>query len=80
MKFLDKVLNLIYPENYTCIVCDDDVFDGDEKCLCEECKNAITRILDRNLEELGKYNQNKVNKLFSSDFVNQYMYELYRNI
>ena len=54
MKIIEKVLNLVYPENYTCIVCDDDVFDGDEKCLCKECKKNIAFLNQKVCKRCGQ--------------------------
>lgn len=40
-KFLDKILNLLYPEKIKCISCSDELDEDNGFCLCEKCFEGL---------------------------------------
>lgn len=37
-QFWDKILNVLFPEKITCISCGSEIFEENEKWLCDRCK------------------------------------------
>ena len=54
MKILNKILNTIYPQNYTCNICGDEVFSGDDKSICNACENSLPKISGKVCERCGE--------------------------
>lgn len=40
-EFCEKAINTLYPDNFTCNFCGDEIFDGDDKATCENCKSNL---------------------------------------
>ncbi len=47
MKILDKFLNILYPENLTCVFCDEEIFDDNKFNTCESCYNNLPFIKEK---------------------------------
>lgn len=41
MKILDYLRNLFFPKNIKCIICNEDIFNNEEYCICDKCKSKI---------------------------------------
>lgn len=39
MKIFDKILDVFFPENFTCDICGIEIFNGDN--LCEKCRSTV---------------------------------------
>ncbi|MDE7084416.1 MAG: double zinc ribbon domain-containing protein [Clostridia bacterium] len=40
MKIFDKIMDVFFPENFTCDICGIEIFNGDN--LCEKCRGTVT--------------------------------------
>ena len=53
MEIFNGLLNLLYPENLTCIFCDEEIFDNNKFCTCENCQKNLPFIKEKVCERCG---------------------------
>ena len=40
----NKILDMIFPKNYKCIFCNNEIFDENVYCTCKECLNKLPKL------------------------------------
>ncbi len=58
-KLYSLAINTLYPENFTCNFCGDEIFDDDGTATCENCKNTLPFILGNICNRCGDVIENQ---------------------
>ena len=53
MKLLNKILDLLYPNDIACMFCDEDIFDGDKHLTCSSCKQKLPFLQEKVCKRCG---------------------------
>ena len=53
-NIVNKVLDVIYPKNLTCVFCGDEIFDENRYCTCKNCKESLPTIFGKICEKCGE--------------------------
>ncbi len=53
MKLFEQFLDILYPDNFSCIICGDDIFNENEYCVCAECKKDLPFISGKVCKKCG---------------------------
>ena len=53
-KVVNKILDVIYPNNYTCIFCGDEIFDNQPTSTCATCDCNLPKIKDKVCDRCGE--------------------------
>ena len=53
-NIVNKVLDVIYPKNLTCVFCGDEIFDENPYCTCKNCAKILPKITGKICEKCGE--------------------------
>ncbi len=53
MKLFEKFLDVLYPNDISCIICGDDIFNDNLYCVCEKCKTNLPFIKGKVCKRCG---------------------------
>lgn len=53
-NLLKRITKTIFPENFTCIFCGDEIFDENKYSTCDNCKNKLPKVSGKSCEKCGQ--------------------------